>query len=308
MIKAYSPGTVGNLGCGFDLLGHCIDGVGDTVCATKVPKAEKQARVFLEKITGVVTDLPVETSLNTATRAVQALLDETKPDFDVLLTLDKGIPLGSGMGGSAASATAALVATNALFNQPMKQTDLYPFALAGESIASASAVGDNVGPQLLGGLTLATASQLIALPTPAGLTAVILHPKICIETATARKCLQPPFPLADITAQQAALAQLLIGLYTTDYALISQGLKDYLIEPRREHMIPQFRAFKQMADSCGALGSGLSGAGPSVFAWFKTKDQAVLASERLRQSIGHEGAEVDLLISSVSAGGAHILS
>ena len=212
------------------------------------------------------------------------------------------------MGGSAASATAALVATNALFDRPMAHTELYPFALAGESIASASSVGDNVGPQLLGGLTLATPTQLIALPTPPELTAVVLHPRIAIETTAARACLQPPFAIADITLQQAALAQLLAGLYTTDYPLIQQGLKDYLIEPRRQHMIPQFQAFKQMADRCGALGSGISGAGPSVFAWFKTTQQAVDASERLSQSMAREETKIDLFISKVCAEGAHILS
>jgi homoserine kinase len=300
---AFAPASVGNVGVGFDLLGHVIDGPGDTVTARRID----EPGVVIEAIEGVITELPKAPDRNTAGRAVIALLGYTQADFGVALSIHKGIPLGSGLGGSAASATAALVATNALLDRPLKTEALYPFALAGESVASGSAHGDNVGPQLLGGLVLATLERLIPIPVPEGLWSTVVHPDHIVETRRARESLEAPFPIATIVQQNSLLAQFLIGCQTGDLDLIRAGLGDVLVEPRRAPLIPGFEQVKQAALDHGALGASISGAGPSVFGWFTDRDQA----EAARQSMIDAFALVDLpaegWVSPVNSPGARLL-
>lgn len=304
---AFSPATVGNVASGFDLIGHCIEGVGDRVTAVKAQKQGAQPIATIDQINGVVTELPTKSQDNTATVAATALLQSTRADFDVQLTIDKGIPLGSGLGGSAASATAAVIAVNALLPKPLPQAELYPFALKGESVASAQAVGDNVGPQLLGGLVLATPNELIALPVPQGLTAVVVHPSLRIDTKESRQCLTSPFDLRDITAQQNALAQLLVGLFKNNSAWIKQGLVDYLVEPRRKSMIPGFDEIQAVAKAHGALGGSISGAGPSVFAWFKSASDAQKAQQPMQAVFRQQGLQATVHITPVNASGAALI-
>lgn len=305
--RAFSPGTVGNIASGFDLLGHCIKGVGDYVTATRISKKGSQPTAWIRTIEGVTTDLPTASDCNTASRAASALLRATNAEFDIELDLEKGIALGSGLGGSAASATAALVASNALLPQPLSQDALYPYALIGEAIASDHAVGDNVGPQLIGGLVLATAQKLWRLPVPEGLTAVVVRPSVSINTKHARECLAAPFPMDQITQQQASLAQLLLGLYANDQSALASGLIDHLIEPRRASLIPGLAPFKAQAFRHGALGASISGAGPSVFAWFTTAQHARHALEDLQQVFVEIGLEVSSYVSPVDSPGACLI-
>lgn len=307
-VTAFSPATVGNVAVGFDLIGHCIQGIGDQVTAQAAPKQTATPTAKIVSLSGVVTNLPTEPQANTASRAVQALLDAICPPFDVHLSLKKGIPLASGLGGSAASATAALVATNALLPKPLAQADLYPYALHGESIASGEAVGDNVGPQLLGGLVLATATRLIPLPVPEGLTALVVHSDQSILTHEARQVLEKPFALDAITRQQAGLSGLLIGLYENKMALIAEGLTDHLIEPRRKHTIQGFDAAMATAREAGALGGSISGAGPSVFAWFDEAKKAHQAASTVAAVFERHGLITTTHITPVDAMGAHVVN
>jgi homoserine kinase len=301
---AYAPASVGNVGVGFDLLGHVIEGIGDSVTASR----SNRAGVRIKRISGVITELPMEAERNTAGRAVQALLEAARPGFGIELEIDKGIPLGSGLGGSAASATAALVAANALLPEPLERQALYPFALAGESVASGSAHGDNVGPQLLGGLVLASADRLLQIPVPPGLIVVVVHPDHVVETRSARASLAEPFPIQTIVAQNAHLAQFLCGCYRQDLALIARGLKDVLVEPRRAGLIPGFAAVKQAALDHGALGSSISGAGPSTFGWFSDRAQAGLAALAMQAAFADAGLDAQAWISPVDAPGAQLQS
>lgn len=300
---AFAPASVGNVGVGFDLLGHVIQGLGDTVTAVRC----EQAGVRIRQISGVITKLPMEARLNTAGRAVQALLETTEAAFGVELEIHKGIPLGSGLGGSAASATAALVAVNALLPEPLEREALYPFALTGESVASGSAHGDNVGPQLLGGLVLASPDRLLQIPVPEGLIAVVVHPDHIVETRRARESLIEPYSIQTIVAQNAYLAEFLCGCYTGDLELIGRGLKDVLVEPRRAGLIPGFFAVKQAALDHGALGSSISGAGPSVFGWFTDQAQANSAAGAMRTAFAEAGLTARAWISPVAAPGARLL-
>lgn len=300
---AFAPASVGNVGVGFDLLGHVIDGPGDTVTATR----RDQPGVVIDSIEGVITDLPLAPEKNTAGRAVQALFEHVQPGFGVCLTIKKGIALGSGLGGSAASATAALVAANALLDTPLDRAALYPFALAGESVASGSAHGDNVGPQLLGGLVLATLDRLIAIPVPEGLWATVVHPDHIVETRRARESLQTPFDIATIVAQNAHLAQFLSGCYRDDLDLVRAGLADVLVEPRRAGLIPGFHAVKQAALEHGALGASISGAGPSVFGWFENRTSADKARQAMVDAFDKAGLRAQGWVSPVDAPGSRLV-
>lgn len=301
--SAFAPASVGNAAVGFDLLGFAIAGAGDTVHAAR----SDQPGVVIDDIRGTVTDLPREAGMNTAGRAVQSLLESVQADFGVRLIIDKGIPLGSGLGGSAASATAALVAVNALLPEPLSLTELYPHALAGEAIASGSPHGDNVGPQLLGGLVLAAPDHLFRLPLPEGLSAVVVHPDHVVETRLAREVLQSGFGIAEIVAQQTRLGLFLAGCYHNDLALIRAGLADDLIEPRRARLIPGFKAVKQAALDQGALGASISGAGPSVFGWFTSVDAARIAADNMIEAFRDNSLEATALISNLDAPGAHLV-
>lgn len=301
--SAFAPASVGNVASGFDLLGHAVDGPGDTVTA----KRTDQAGVIVEAITGLADDLPLAPEKNTAAVAVQALLDAVDPGFGVSLCIHKGIPLCSGLGGSAASATAGVVAANALLVEPLAREALYPFAMAGESVASGDAHGDNLGSQLLGGLVLATHDDLLKLPVPPSLHAVVVHPACRVATREAREALRPPFELATVVIQQAHLAQLICGCYENDIQRLARGLVDEMIEPRRAALVPGLLKVKAAALEAGALGSAISGAGPTVVAWFDGIDHAPEAADAMRAAFERAGLASQAWITPVDAPGARLV-
>jgi homoserine kinase len=303
--RAFAPASVGNVAVGFDILGHALQGAGDTVIARR---AEHDG-IRVTDIRGVVTDLPREPERNTAARAVAAWRDAVGGGFGIDLEIEKGIALGSGMGGSAASAVAALVAANALLETPLEREALYPFALLGESAASGAAHGDNVAPQLLGGLILAAHDKLVRVPVPDGLTCVLARPNQVLETREARAVLREPYPLSAFVEQSAGLSLLLAGCWQSDFDLIRAGLIDVLVEPRRAPLIKGFAEAKDAALGAGALGASISGGGPSVFAWCETLVQAATVAAALTDSFTQTtGSSPQVLISPVNAPGAQVLS
>ncbi len=300
---AFAPASVGNVGVGFDLIGHAIDGPGDKVTAIRTDRPG----VVIEAIEGVITKLPLEADRNTAGRAVQSLLEAQQPGFGVKLRINKGIPLGSGLGGSAASATAALVAANALLPEPLPIEKLYPHALVGEAVASGSVHGDNVGPQLIGGLVMATRDRLISIPVPDGVHAAIVHPDHIVETRAARESLTEPYPIATVVRHHTHLAEFLSGCFRNDIELIRSGLNDVLVEPRRAGLIPGFAEVKQAALDNGALGASISGAGPSVFGWFSDHDSAQIAGQAMIMAFASVGLPAQAWISPVTSPGARLM-
>ena len=299
---AFAPASVGNCAVGFDLIGHALEGPGDRVIATRT--AARGVRV--DAIRGLPIELPREVGKNTAARAVASLLDALDAGFGVAIEIEKGIALGSGMGGSAASAVAALVAANALFDTPLPLAALYPHALEGEFAASGGHHGDNVAPSLLGGLVLAAHDRLVPLPVPADLHALIVHPDLVVETRVARERLRAPYAIADFVAQSEALALFLSGLYTNDSTLIRAGLRDVLVEPRRADLIPGFAAVKQALLDHDAYGASISGAGPSVFGWFATRAAAEAAQADAVRAFAAAGLSARAHVSAVAAPGARI--
>jgi homoserine kinase len=302
--EAIAPASVGNVGVGFDILGHTMAGAGDRARVRRI--AEPTVRISL--IDGVIRDLPTVAAHNTAGAALIALRERLDLPFGFDLQLHKGIALGSGMGGSAASCVAALVAANALLDQPLDAHALYPLAMHGEAVASGGLHGDNVGPMLVGGLVLATAERLVPIPVPAHWHCALVHPHYVVETRVARAALAGDYRLGDFVAQSANLAQVLAGCFRGDASLVRAGLHDVLVEPRRAALIPGFAAVKQAALDHHALGASISGAGPSVFGWFENAALAHAAAEAMAAAFATAGLASDRYVAPIAGPAAYLVA
>ena len=305
--RAFAPGSVGNIGVGFDLLGHSIAGVRDVALVRRIDEPVVRIRAIHGNSAGADT-LPLAAARNTAGQALIALRERLGLAQGFELELEKGIPLGSGLGGSAASCVAALVAANALLDAPLAREALYPFALDGESVSSGSRHGDNVAPMLLGGVVMATATRMIPLAVPDWLHAVVVHPDQVLETRRARAVLADPYPLSVVVEQSAHLALFLTGLQRGDAGLIREGLHDLLVEPRRAPLIPGFAQVKAAALDHGALGASISGGGPSVFAWFASKREAEAAAPSMRKAFADAGFDARAYVTPVSGPRAEVFA
>ena len=301
--SAFAPASVGNVGVGFDILGHVIAGAGDTVTVRRIDVLE----VHIAAIRGTTVDLPLDAPSNTAGAALIALREALQLPFGFKVEIDKGIPLGSGMGGSAASCVAALVAANELLDVPLSREALYPFALVGEAVASGGRHGDNLGPMLLGGLVLATAEHLVKVPVPEAWHSVLVHPDAILETRRAREALKGDYTLSEFVAQSANLALVLAGCHAGDAQLVRAGLKDVLVEPRRSPLIVGFDAAKQVALDAGAMGASISGAGPSVFGWFEARAQAEVAAPAIQAAFAAAGFDSQAWVSPLNSPAAKVL-
>jgi homoserine kinase len=301
--RAFAPAGVGNVAVGFDLLGHSLAGAGDAATERRIDAPE----VRNAAIRGVETRIPLEAGRNTAGAALVSLRETLGLGFGFEIELDKGIALGSGMGGSASSCVAALVAANALLDAPLSREALYPHALAGESLASGGRNGDNVAPMLLGGLVLATPERMLRIPVPEAWHCVLVHPAQVLETLHAREVLRGDWSLADFVEQSGNLALVLAGCFRSDAELVRAGLRDVLIEPRRAPLIPGFDAVRAAALSAGAMGAGISGAGPSVFAWFESRTQAESAAGAMRAAFAQAGFSSESFVSPVAGPAAAVV-
>lgn len=270
---ASAPASIGNVAVGFDILGQAFDAARDTATAVR----EEQPGVRLGTVTGLVSSLPEEPERNTALAAAAAVLEAAGSPFGVRLSIDKGVPLAAGMGGSAASAVAGAAAVNALLGEPFAVEELLPFALEGERVASDPPHWDNVMASLLGGLVLAAREEpalVQRLPVPEGVVAVLLHPAVRVETRAARALLAEQVPMAMAVEHSRRVAAFVAGCASNDLDLVRVGLEDLLVEPQRAHLLPVLPQVKRAATSAGALGCSFSGSGPSVFAWALEADAA----------------------------------
>lgn len=304
-IKIFCPASVANVSCGFDVLGFCLDPIGDEMVIRKT--TEKGIRIT--KIEG--QDLPLETQDNVAGVAGLALLAAHPSSFGFEIEIIKGIKAGSGIGSSAASSAGAVFGINELLGRPFTRTELIQFAMKGEELASGTPHADNVAPVLLGGFTLVRCSKsldIIGLPSPTELYATIIHPKIELKTSHARAVLKKNIILEKAIEQWGNLAALVSGLYTDDYDLIGRSLVDVVIEPHRSALIPGFQELKKAATDSGALGSGISGSGPSMFALSKGKETAIRVGEEMQEAFLKYNIEFELHISKINPNGIHIIS
>lgn len=305
--RAFAPASVGNIGVGFDLLGHVVDGPRDVATVRRIDAPVVRVDAVRGDVAGVGA-IPLDAPSNTAGRALLALREALGLAHGFAIELDKGIPLGSGLGGSAASCVAALVAANALLPEPLAREALYPFALEGEWASTHSRQGDNVGPMLVGGVALATPDRLLRLDVPDWLHCVVVQPALVLETRRAREVLAEPYPLATVVAHCTHLALVLTGLARGDATLLAAGLRDVLVEPRRAPLIPGFAAVKQAALDHGALGASMSGGGPACFAWFASRAAAEAAAPAMVAGFAGAGVAARARVARVDGPRAELLA
>lgn len=306
-VKAFAPATVANVSCGFDIFGFAIQEPGDTVELYK----RDEPGIVITDITGDEGRLPRQAEKNSVTVVMLALLKHLGiTDLGCEVVLRKNMPLGSGMGSSAASAVAGVVAMNELLGNPLSRKELLPFAMEGERIASGSAHADNVGPSLLGGFVVIRSYNpldIFTIPVPDDLYCTLVHPDIEINTKDARFILRNEVSLKNTIAQMGNVAGLVAGLMKADYDLISRSMVDVIIEPVRSILIPEFKDVKQAAISNGALGCSISGAGPSMFALSRGIENARNAGKAMQERFASAGIESAVHVSGINQGGAVVL-
>ena len=302
--SASAPASIGNVGPGFDIIGQAFDAARDRVVAIR----EDEPGVRLGMVGGLVTALPDTPDRNTALAAAKAVLDDAGARFGARLSIDKGVPMAAGMGGSAASAVAGAVAANALLERPYALADLFPFALEGERVASDPPHWDNVMASLLGGLVLAARVSpplLARLPCPPGVTALLFHPAAKVETSVARKLLAATVPMATVVEHSRQLAAFAAGCALGDLDLVRAGLDDVLVEPQRAHLLPALAPVKTAALAAGALGCSFSGSGPSVFAWVQD-DSARAVENAMATAFADAGLAAKAYRAPLASAGARI--
>ena len=301
-IKIFSPATVANVSCGFDVLGFCLETVGDEMIIRKT----KKKGIYITRIDGY--DLPFESEKNVAGVSALALYDHAKPNFGFEIEIYKKIKPGSGIGSSSASASGSVFAINELLGKPYSKTQLTNFAMKGEALASGTEHADNIAPALFGGFTLVKSVkplEVLQLPTPKDIFAVVIHPQIEIKTSEARAILPSKVELKDAITQWANVGSLIHALHTSDYKLIKSALQDVIVEPYRSQLIPNFKEVKQAALDSGALGCSISGAGPSIFTLNKGLDSA----NRVKQAMQniYEKTTIDFEIYVTKINEEHIV-
>lgn len=305
-IKIFAPASVSNVAVGFDVLGFAIDKPGDEII---VKKADWKG-LRITKITGAGGKLPMEVEKNTAGVAALRLLEHLKSEgIGIDMEIHKKMPFGSGMGSSSASAVAGAMAVNELLGRPLEKRDLLPFALEGEAVASGGYHADNVAPSLLGGMVLVRSHEPLdvhRLHVPKGLFATVIYPHVEVLTKSAREILKPDVSLKNAVKQTANMGAFVIGMFNSDFDLISRSLQDYLIEPQRAPLIPNFYAVKEAAMNAGALGCSISGSGPSIFALSANSLIAEQVGEAMRAVYTNAKIENDLYLSAVNLLGAVI--
>jgi homoserine kinase len=303
-IKIFSPATIANVSCGFDSMGFAVDAIGDEMTFTKT--TEKGVKII--NITGA--NLTYNVDENAASAVVKKILTESKVNFGIELTIHKGFSPGSGLGSSAASAAGAAFGTNQFLENKYSDLELTKFAMFGEEVACGTPIADNVAAAIYGGFILVRSYEpleIVKLPVPEKLRVVAIHPQIEVKTKDAREVLPTKIPLSDAITQWANVGGLISGLYTNNYQLISNSLVDVVAEPNRKSLIPFFDEVKISAIENGALGAGISGSGPTIFALCEGDLVAEKVYKAIEETYKETGIDFELFISKVNPQGMKIL-
>nr|WP_321223153.1 homoserine kinase [uncultured Psychroserpens sp.] len=304
-IKIFSPATVANVSCGFDVLGFCLDTIGDEMIIKKTNKKG----IHITKIEGY--DLPYEAQKNVAGVSALAMLEDAKPDFGFEIEIFKNIKPGSGVGSSSASAVGSVFGMNELLGKPYNKTQLTNFAMKGEALASQCEHADNIAPAIFGGFTLVKSIaplEVLQLPTPKNLFAVIIHPQIEIKTSESRAILPKKIDLKDAITQWSNVGSLVHALHTNDYELLSKSLTDVVVEPFRSQLIPHFGDVRNAALENGALGCGISGSGPSIFSLCFGNENAQNVAKAIRNVYSKTEIPFEVYVSKINTEGIKILN
>ncbi len=301
---AFAPASIGNVGVGFDVLGLAIAGAGDRVTVSRSDNAGIAITSIRTSDGEELTDLSRDADKNTASIAAAALWQAQGGEGGLTIDIEKGVPLQSGMGSSAASAVAGVVATNALLDVPLPTEALLDYAIEGEAFASGGRHADNVAPSLLGGLVLCPPGlDAVRLPTPDTVASVLVHPELRVNTAESRAGLSATVTREQWIRQQGLLAGFVTATFSGDLSLMRRSLKDLIIEPQRAPSVSCFESVSRAAIEAGAIGCSLSGSGPSIFALIENEQAERLASAMV-DACEAQGIECQSLISPLSSPGA----
>jgi homoserine kinase len=304
---AYAPGGVGNIGPGLDILGLALAGPGDTV------RAEWVEEPGIRILEAGHPDLPAEASRHTAGLAAIAVAervgDRRGGNQGIALTVRKGLPLSGGQGGSAASAVAGAVAVNALLGNPLDRLALVSAcAEAEEGVSGRHA--DNIVASLLGGIVLIRSLEpldLVQLPVPDELLVVVARPDQQLRTAHSRSVLPAAIPREVALHQAAQVGAIVAALASGDYALLGRAIDDRIAEPVRAALLPGFREAKQAALEAGALGSSISGGGPTAFALVRGAKAGKKVAAAMAAAYAECGYESEVRVAQIDRVGARII-
>ncbi|GAA4433657.1 homoserine kinase [Ravibacter arvi] len=306
-IKVFAPATVANVACGFDIFGFAVDHPGDVVEIRRKP----EPGITIEAIYGDEGRLPTDPNRNAVTVVMLHLLAHLNiTDFGASVVLHKNMALGSGMGSSAASSVAGVVALNEMLGSPLTRKELLPFAMQGELMAAGAAHADNVGPSLLGGFLVIRSYNpldVFNISVPRELYCTLVHPDVEVNTKDARLILRNEVSLKNAITQMGNVAGLISGLMTGDYNLISRSMVDVIIEPVRAILIPEFNEVKQAALDNGALGCSISGAGPSMFTLARSAADAERIGKAMKHTFASAGISSTSYVSGINMEGPRIL-
>lgn len=304
-LKVFAPATVANVACGFDVLGLALDYPGDEALVTKTDKND-----IVITACHNAENLPLAADKNVAGVAVKALLDKLGSNQGFEIELTKGVKPGSGIGSSAASSAAAVVAVNELLGNPFTKKELVKFAMEGERCATGVAHADNVAPSICGGFTLVRSYEpldIVKIDSPKELWATVIHPQLEVKTRDARRVLKGGIDLSKAITQWGNVGGLVAGLYSEDYDLIGRSLVDVVIEPIRSILIPGYEKVKRATLEAGALGCSISGSGPSIFGLSKGKETAKKVKSAMAEVYTQYGVDFEIHVSQINAEGAKII-
>lgn len=306
-IRVFAPATVANMICGYDILGFALEEPGDNVTMS----LDERPGVRLLEITGDEGKLPMDPARNTVSASVQHWLKALgREEVGLEISLHKRMPIGSGLGSSAASTVAGLYAANQLLGEPMTARELLPFAMLGEELACGNGHADNVAPALLGGITLIRSYEpldVLSLPAPTGLFASVVFPHVEVPTRDARRMIKDYIPLQDAVIQWGNIAGLIAGIYSNDRALIGRSMRDVVIEPARSILIPGFESMRDVALENNALAFGISGSGPAVFALSEDRPTAVRITAALEDYLARQDLGSNGYVSSINTTGPRVI-
>lgn len=301
-VKVFAPATCGNLCVGFDILGLCYEKAGDTVSVTKIA----EPKVIIESIEGG-EGISLDPQQNTAGIVLIELIKKEKLSFGFSIKIEKGIAIGSGMGGSAASAVGALVGANSFLEKPLSKDKLLEYSLLGEKLASGQAHADNVAPCLFGGAVLLSNNEVISLPFPKEITLLLIHPHLTVKTSEARSSLKPHYFLGEYVTQSQNLAGFIVSCFQNDLELMKKSFFDVLVEPSRAPLTDGFSECKKLAMQKDTIGHCLSGSGPSQLTLCRSVEQANTLLEDFKKIYKTKNIGLDSYIGKINSEGARIV-
>ena len=303
-IKVFSPGSITNLSCGYDILGVCLENRGDEIKVSKT----NQKSITIKSVNGF--NLTKDIYKNVSGIAAQALMKKIDIDHGFEIEINKGIKPGSGIGSSAASSAGTVFAINQLLGSPFSLIDLVKFSMEGEKFVSGSFHADNVAPIIFGGITLVRTIReldVVSLPIPKDLEMIVIRPNIEIKTADSRKVVKKKVKIEKMTQQSANLGSFVSSLYSEDYDLMSRSVIDQVVEPDRAFLIPEFDNIQRISKNSGSIAVGISGSGPSIFSLSNNRITSNKVLESISQHYSSMDIEHDVFISKVNSGGIKII-